>query len=1316
MIIQQSSLPLTGIVHTQISPSGSLVLTQTSNGFQLVTIGQHDTMTMAGQFATTGTIRATTFSKDEQYVFVANDQGNIQVIDIHDPENPKSIGFVTTGSSVQSLAISGDGTQLLVGTNTGIQCFSAKTPATLNTMTVVTSYATINPVTTIQTNPNTNTVAIGSGNNVTMLDFTNSQFTQLSQTTFGSPVKAIAPSDQTDPTQLAVTLNNRDTVLMDITNPQSVVVTSTISATSSTELTTVSSGTLLVAGVEPGIQIFDAGREVGYSPVTNNVTSLSFASNGKFAVYSDSEGLKLIEVIQDPGRLDVPLPELLNVVQLGFPISCVLLNEANNWIAVGGNRLTFISRDNLQLPTVLGTLNTTGNVQQMVFFPDKTKLLLVDDGGVACVDCFNPQAPRMLGRWNSGKPIYGLTLGGINAYVCQGEAGISVLDVTNPLNMVNKATLSTQGSALSILFNRAQTRAYTAESSGINNWQVLTPLKFQSVGRFNSTGSNSNMALSSDENTLFVSEGQLLLELDVSDPSTPNLVNELDATYPIKDIRLSSQGPAAYLAVEINGMIIVNTETMQIAGSLPGTSANSMVLSASEDQILVADGDDGLQVAALVTELPIIPFTAITSYPVGIAVEETLLFVDQTRKPIKVNRINSIQYINNGQRQDLPEWISADLIQQKLFVTAPAELTGLPIQLVLSIDVNGVTEDTIYQAQVVSSLEISSDKGPVSITTPSPTVSVSVNLTQGSFIPLAPGPLSVSIENNILQAFGPLPIVNQYLGEVRVMPNPSNLADSEVALSPAEISAVDLVNQNPSNMVVQLRSFRFNQPPVVTNPMNRTNIKALDPFEVTVPTDCFTDPDDPTLLLSAQQLGGTALPSGITFINGVFGGVVPAKDLNTTFYIEINGTDGYYTASTIWELHINADRGPFVAKPIPSITCTTSSECSWGIPDGTFVDPDNNSYTLTAVQTGYDVLPGFLNFDGDTFLARPGTGDVGEVGIEVTGTDVFNKSAKTTFDIQVKYSSWDFFLTVLQDLGIVTAVTTPLTTLYIYRAFIYNNVKRGTYWRNEIPADFLQGKGYKPKHPITEKEIEKDKIAKIRVMALDKESRGHDCARGKLPIYCYVTLYGKPLLNDEPLPTWLDLDPDAGTLVLKPEHFSHGNKSYVFQVLGENGFILESFFIDPDKISSYQAPVNLTEIVSTEHQATPLNLRDMVSPDAESVELMPKKMMSPEAGLNDFLADLELAVLSNQRPGDSEAAAPRADTQSVADAATPVRRKHASFDMTHLLDHDEDGAATAESSHHEGPNNDGLTTEQRRQKSFISDEAKKLEKALSKKR
>ncbi len=1266
-VIEQSKIPLPGVIHIHLSPSGSLVLSQVNGGYQLVKINQAGTMVPAGRFNVLRNPRASAFSRNEKYVFVANDQGVIQVVDISYPDSPLTVGSFSVGYSIESLDVSGSGEDLLVGTNVGVLVFSVKTPDNIGSIGLVTTYPTADSVTSIQANPNTNTVAVGLGKNVTLLDYVNRNLTVLDEKTLSGMVKSIAPVDQVAPGRLTCTLNNQDIVLIDIAGNRFVNASAAIPGVQH-EVAALSGSTMLVADVKQGIQIFENeqenwlnAREVGYNPIANVVTDLVFSLDGRFAVYSDSEGLKLIKIVKNPGRLDVPLPRLANVVKRNFPITCSLVNDVNNWIAVGGNnRLEFLAKDNLQNPSVLGHLNTTGNVRQMAFFPDQTRLLLSDDSGISCIDCFNPGEPKVLSRWSGAGILNRFTLVGSHVYVCQGEKGVVVLDATN---MSEVTRIPTLGAAQDLLADRSL--FYVADSSGIDIWSMTTPLSFQKVSRLNETGLVSRLALNETDKMLYFASGQYLGKANVSDATRPILLERLDTTYPIKDIALSRQGGAGYLAVEINGMLAIDAEKMQIKGTLPSTHANSLDLPDSEDQIYVSNEEGGLQIADLLTELPIIALTARDNFPVGVQEETSFSFFSPALQPVKIDRINEIRYIDQGQKKEIPDWISADLKQGKLLVTAPKELTDKTIQLAISVDVNGVRQETIYEAKIVTSLGINTDKGAVSITTPSNIATAAVELIGGSFIPLASGPLAVSVSKNTLQASGPVSAINDYLASVRINPSPISAAPSTVELNAAQLTASDIVNLFPSHAVARLRSFRFNKPPVVVNPLDQINKKALESFEVTVPSDTFFDPDDFKLTLSAKLANGKALPSWLTFNpeTGIFNGYAPPAMLNQTLPITLTATDGYLSVDTSWKLHIDANHGPFVAKVIPPQTYDSSSEFTYRVPKDIFQDLDNNTLTYSAVQVGYDVLPSFLTFDPDTctFLGRPQASDVNPYSIQLTATDKFGATASVIFDLKIQYSWADLYKNLHDNAGYIAGVVTPITValgaIYINRAFLYNVFKRKKYWRNEIPEDLLKGKEYKPKCPITEEELKKDDIAKIRILRCDNKKYGHDCTKDHLPTHFFVSLYSNTLLNDAPLPTWLELNPDTGALTLKKEHFPSQNHTYVYQVIGKNDRILESFFIQPMSISTYEAPINLWDFDlnagSIVQQQGP-----QIDIDRELQELMDRRPNSDPDTSNTarqqaLQRDIEdLQEIMGSRPGEVPSAAP-ATTAAPAVSESP---------------------------------------------------------------
>jgi hypothetical protein len=58
---------------------------------------------------------------------------------------------------------------------------------------------------------------------------------------------------------------------------------------------------------------------------------------------------------------------------------------------------------------------------------------------------------------------------------------------------------------------------------------------------------------------------------------------------------------------------------------------------------------------------------------------------------------------------------------------------------------------------------------------------------------------------------------------------------------------------------------QMNRPPIVTHPIPDQSIEVGTPFNFTIASDTFTDPDGDTLTYSAQQVNGSPLPSWVNF-------------------------------------------------------------------------------------------------------------------------------------------------------------------------------------------------------------------------------------------------------------------------------------------------------------------------------------------------------------------------------------------------------------------------------------------------------------------
>src|SRR5690606_29679532 len=88
--------------------------------------------------------------------------------------------------------------------------------------------------------------------------------------------------------------------------------------------------------------------------------------------------------------------------------------------------------------------------------------------------------------------------------------------------------------------------------------------------------------------------------------------------------------------------------------------------------------------------------------------------------------------------------------------------------------------------------------------------------------------------------------------------------------------------------------------------------------------------------------------------------------------------------------------------PIPDQNATQDALFEFTFDANTFSDPENDTLTYTARESGEASPPGWLTFDANTrtFSGTPLNADVGTVTIEVTADDGTN-TVSTTFEIVV---------------------------------------------------------------------------------------------------------------------------------------------------------------------------------------------------------------------------------------------------------------------------------------------------------------------------
>lgn len=199
-----------------------------------------------------------------------------------------------------------------------------------------------------------------------------------------------------------------------------------------------------------------------------------------------------------------------------------------------------------------------------------------------------------------------------------------------------------------------------------------------------------------------------------------------------------------------------------------------------------------------------------------------------------------------------------------------------------------------------------------------------------------------------------------------------------------------------------------NNAPVLAAPIADQPAAEDAAFSFVLPQGTFTDVDEDALTLTATLADGSELPAWLSFdaATGTFSGTPAQSDVDD-LDIKVTATDpsGAAVSDTFRISVSNTNDAPVLALPVSDQVIQSDQALDFTLPEGTFVDGDpGDSLTLTATLADGSALPSWLAFDAatGTFSGTPAFGDIGDLAIKVTATDMTGESATTSFNLAVQ--------------------------------------------------------------------------------------------------------------------------------------------------------------------------------------------------------------------------------------------------------------------------------------------------------------------------
>ena len=232
--------------------------------------------------------------------------------------------------------------------------------------------------------------------------------------------------------------------------------------------------------------------------------------------------------------------------------------------------------------------------------------------------------------------------------------------------------------------------------------------------------------------------------------------------------------------------------------------------------------------------------------------------------------------------------------------------------------------------------------------------------------------------------------------------------NADVGNISVKVTAIDVAGAS-ANQSFSLAVQNTNDSPMAGTAIAAQTVLEDSAINFVIPSNAFADVDAGDVLsYSATLANGAALPSWLSFnaSTHTFSGTPLNGDVGN-IGVKVIATDtAGASADQSFSLTVqNTNDAPTVGVAIAAQTVLENSAINFIIPTNAFADVDEGDVLhYSATLANEAVLPTWLSFNNATgsFTGTPLNGDVGNLSVKVTATDVTGTSVNQTFNLTVQ--------------------------------------------------------------------------------------------------------------------------------------------------------------------------------------------------------------------------------------------------------------------------------------------------------------------------
>ncbi len=515
-----------------------------AGGLYIVDVSDPTNPTTVGSLAVPG--RAMDVALDGQYAYVAaGDGGGLQIIDVSDPAAPVKVGHYHTATIAQNVTVSGTHAYV-ADEEVGLYILDVSDPSAPSRVALLTDYE--GPVRDV----------LVAGGYAYVTEGTHWEF--ASHLDEGGGLHILDVSDPAMPEEVAF----YDTKTSG-------------GGEGGAHALAMAGSNVYVADWANGIYVIDVSDPTAPAQI-GSVQDLAAANElviaGDYAYVAGEAYLSIVDISSPSaatnlGRIHMPRLGLGSIAANG------------DYLYVVGGDVTVVDVTNPSLPVQLGVYEIPGAVNRIVASGDYIYVLEnpegSPEGGLHIVDVRDAMSPTLAGFYDTPGTALDLAVVGNRAYVADGDAGLHILDISNPAAPALLGTYPGQARKVAVAGNYAyvvQRGTWSGEQwvgGGLRILDVSDPTTPQEVGFF----ANAHPPMESVTvagNYAYVTElgstsaepeaGGGLRILDVSDPTAPRQVAFYEALKRAREVVVREN--FAYVVDEEQGLCMLDVSNPSI--------------------------------------------------------------------------------------------------------------------------------------------------------------------------------------------------------------------------------------------------------------------------------------------------------------------------------------------------------------------------------------------------------------------------------------------------------------------------------------------------------------------------------------------------------------------------------------------------------------------------------------------------------------------------------------------------------------------------------------------------------------------------------